>query len=143
MNINEGKTMKGGRNTPPTTPRPSPSQGQNGVTNRAMRLLESLTPGGSEFYNDPERCHDFIFKQIQDLRDIAKRKSKWVIITTDKSTLPEGGRKLLYNIKEVCTDFYFDTMIGYRYKDWWYAQNGVNRCKIKLGDKWMYIPEES
>ncbi|KKM83233.1 hypothetical protein LCGC14_1311400 [marine sediment metagenome] len=26
----------------------------------AMEILESLTPGGSEFYNDPERCGRYI-----------------------------------------------------------------------------------
>jgi len=28
------------------------------------KLLESLTPGGSEFYNDPERCAAFIREQL-------------------------------------------------------------------------------
>lgn len=33
---------------------------------RAMRALESLTPGGSEYFNDPDRCVAFV-KQARDV----------------------------------------------------------------------------
>ena len=32
---------------------------------QAMKKLESLTPGGSEFYNDPSRCHEHIKSIIE------------------------------------------------------------------------------
>lgn len=31
---------------------------------KAMRLLESLTPGGSEFFNNPERCAKWIADRL-------------------------------------------------------------------------------
>jgi len=40
---------------------------------RALSLLESLTPGGSEFSGDPEACAAFAQRRIADLEDTAKR----------------------------------------------------------------------
>lgn len=48
------------------------------------RLLESLTPSGSEFYHNPERCaeyvrntlreqHELILKQQKELRELRKK----------------------------------------------------------------------
>lgn len=34
----------------------------------AMKILESLTPGGSEFYNDPQRCAEFIREQMEAMK---------------------------------------------------------------------------
>jgi len=34
------------------------------VNQKAQRLLESLTPGGSEFVDDPERCVEFVKEQL-------------------------------------------------------------------------------
>lgn len=32
---------------------------------RAMRALERLTPGGSEFFNDPDRCAEWVSERRQ------------------------------------------------------------------------------
>ena len=111
------------------------------VTNRAMRLLESLTPGGSEFYNDPERCLDFIFKQIQDLRKMVKR--KLTLITTDRDTWPEENREVLLR-------GYDGSMVA-RIQHTGHQHTWVSKAlDCKFGgrpidfdsDKWMYLPED-
>ncbi len=38
----------------------------------AMRILESLTPTGSEFVGDPEACAAYVRKKISTLHDVAK-----------------------------------------------------------------------
>jgi phospholipid N-methyltransferase len=35
-----------------------------------MRMLESLTPGGSEFYNDPEACVEYVKRVISGIPGI-------------------------------------------------------------------------
>jgi hypothetical protein len=35
---------------------------------QSQKLLESFTPSGSEFYNDPKRCADFIREQFNYFR---------------------------------------------------------------------------
>jgi hypothetical protein len=32
---------------------------------KVVKLLEDLTPGGSEFYNDPEYCAKWVKEQVQ------------------------------------------------------------------------------
>ena len=39
---------------------------------RLKNMLESLTPGGSEFHNDPERCTEYALERRDSLREIAK-----------------------------------------------------------------------
>lgn len=34
---------------------------------KAARLLEDLTPGGSEFYNDPQHCFNFVKEQLRSI----------------------------------------------------------------------------
>jgi hypothetical protein len=40
---------------------------------RVNKLLHGLTPGGSEFYQDPDRCVENIKEQIEVSRRIAKQ----------------------------------------------------------------------
>jgi hypothetical protein len=40
---------------------------------RVNKLLHDLTPGGSEFYHDPDRCIENIKEQIKVSRRIAKQ----------------------------------------------------------------------
>jgi hypothetical protein len=40
---------------------------------RVNKLLHDITPGGSEFYNDPDRCIENIKEQIEISRRIAKQ----------------------------------------------------------------------
>jgi len=40
----------------------------------AMRLLEKLTPHGSEFCDDPERCYEYIRRALSHQQDIIKKK---------------------------------------------------------------------
>ena len=42
---------------------------------RMVRALEDMTPGGSEFYCDFDRCLAFVQQKIESLQEIAKRKS--------------------------------------------------------------------
>lgn len=42
----------------------------------AMRLLEDLTPSGSEFYEDPERCHAHAKRVINQRMDLLVLKQK-------------------------------------------------------------------
>ena len=37
---------------------------EESAQSQAMRLLEELTPGGSEFHNDPQRCYAYIRQQL-------------------------------------------------------------------------------
>ena len=39
------------------------------IGDRAMRLLEGLTPGGSEFRNDPERCAHWVTERRKSEHD--------------------------------------------------------------------------
>jgi hypothetical protein len=41
--------------------------------NKAMKLLESLTPGGSEFHNNPQRCHDYVKERMKFQKDKIKK----------------------------------------------------------------------
>jgi hypothetical protein len=43
---------------------------------RAMRNLESLTPSGSEFVNDPEACVAFIQDRMDSIIKVAKERNK-------------------------------------------------------------------
>ena len=42
---------------------------------RMVRALEDMTPGGSEFYWDFDRCLEFVQQKMESLQEIAKRKS--------------------------------------------------------------------
>jgi cell shape-determining protein MreC len=42
---------------------------------RAMRVLESLTPSGSEFVNDPEACVAFVRDRLAHVIQIAKERN--------------------------------------------------------------------
>ena len=42
---------------------------------RMVRAIEDMTPGGSEFYCDFDRCLAFVQQKIESLQEIAKRKS--------------------------------------------------------------------
>lgn len=53
----------------------------NGLVNKpeqAMRWLERLTPGGSEFHDDPENCFAFIVREHHDKWNLLKRKAREV-----------------------------------------------------------------
>jgi hypothetical protein len=41
-----------------------------------QRLLESLTPGGSEFHNDPERCAQWIKKKLSSRATLAGQRNE-------------------------------------------------------------------
>src|ERR1035441_4552619 len=43
---------------------------------RAMRALESLTPSGSEFVNDPEACVAFVRDRMDSIIKVAKERNK-------------------------------------------------------------------
>lgn len=43
---------------------------------RAMRALESLTPSGSEFVNDPEACVEFVRHKLQYMIQLAKERNQ-------------------------------------------------------------------
>lgn len=43
---------------------------------RAMRALESLTPNGSEFVNDPERCMAFVRDRLAFTIQLAKERNR-------------------------------------------------------------------
>lgn len=48
------------------------------IHERAMRLLESLTPNGSEFVDDPERCAEHIRDERTRQWELVKNKVKRV-----------------------------------------------------------------
>lgn len=56
----------------------------------AMRVLESLTPGGSEFYNDPERCALFIIDQIGTMKRVI----------SDLKQLPKSAAQPMQGVEE-------------------------------------------
>lgn len=63
---------------------------------RAMRVLEDLTPGGSEFYASPENCAAFIRHRLDTQRDAiirAKRRLAPATFTQSPATLalPRGA----------------------------------------------------
>lgn len=43
---------------------------------RSQQILESLTPGGSEYFNDPERCGAYIKAKIQSQHELIKSQVK-------------------------------------------------------------------
>lgn len=51
----------------------------------ALRLLESLTPGGSEFHSDPDRCVKWIKHAVDDMK-------QWRIETMARAKKAEAGR---------------------------------------------------
>lgn len=62
---------------------------------RLMRILESLTPGGSEFVNDPERCVAAIKSArstlMEKLRDKVKERDRlWDLVRHQRSELHEA-----------------------------------------------------
>jgi hypothetical protein len=46
---------------------------QHTIDAEARKLLESLTPGGSEFSNNPQACHDFIKDRLIMMAKLALR----------------------------------------------------------------------
>jgi len=59
------------------------------MENRAQKLLESLTPGGSEFYNDPEYCVKYI-KEFE-----TSQHKKITTLMADKKSLAAQNNDLL------------------------------------------------
>jgi hypothetical protein len=49
----------------------------------AMRLFESLTPMGSEFYHDPKACHDWVERELR----FARQATKEMHVTINHSRL--------------------------------------------------------
>lgn len=56
--------------------------------NKAQKLLESLTPGGSEFVDDPEYCVKYV-KEFE-----ADQHKKIIELITEKNRLVEQKSKL-------------------------------------------------
>lgn len=52
------------------------------MENKAQKLLESLTPGGSEFVNDPEYCvkyvKDYQESQLRSIKNLVLQKNKLI-----------------------------------------------------------------
>ena len=42
----------------------------------AMKILVSLTPGGSEFVDNPKRCVEFVNDRLQTVTELAKERNK-------------------------------------------------------------------
>ena len=72
-----------------------------------MRGLENLTPLGSEFHNDPQRCFDYILED---------RRSKWEIIKDRQ----RRNRKL--------------DSIAREFAEWLHVEEVLNKAKYALSD---------
>ncbi len=77
---------------------------------RLKNMLESLTPGGSEFYNDPKRCTEYALERRDSLREIAKSAVKEKLRLEKELTalqnVPLGDRArkaLLFDVCRVLT----------------------------------------
>jgi hypothetical protein len=44
--------------------------------NSTYKIIESLTPGGSEFYHDPQRCVDFVNGSLESRMNIIRMNTK-------------------------------------------------------------------
>lgn len=64
------------------------------------RLLEDLTPGGSEFVNDPQRCAEFIRDQQKSIAKVIKP------LKFEIASLKEALEKLDASVKNI--DNYYD-----------------------------------
>ena len=65
------------------------------MENKSQKLLESLTPGGSEFENDPEYCVKYI-------KDFQTSQHKQIVeLVLEKRELSEGKRELLEVLNEI------------------------------------------
>jgi hypothetical protein len=53
----------------------------------AMRALESLTPNGSEFVNDPDRCVAFVRERLDFNIQLAKERNAWRSLVTTVTAL--------------------------------------------------------
>jgi len=74
---------------------------QTTLGNRAMRALESLTPSGSEFVNDPEACATWVKKvrhgQLAVIRKLSQK-------ADTQRTLAEELRVALSDLLRSCID---------------------------------------
>jgi hypothetical protein len=64
------------------------------MENKAQKLLESLTPGGSEFFDDPEYCVKNIREHRQSQHEII------VKLVIEKKSLIASERELISVLKE-------------------------------------------
>lgn len=71
------------------------SKGLVNKPEQAMRWLERLTPGGSEFHDDPENCFAFIVRDRHGKWNLLKRKAREV---RSLSTLRELYRRAIADI---------------------------------------------
>ena len=66
----------------------------NNLLNRYRKALEGLTVGGSEYYNNPERCADDIRHRLDRQSEMIKR------LVKEKNELRNEFRKMFEMIKE-------------------------------------------
>jgi len=64
------------------------------LLNRYRKALEGLTVGGSEYYNNPERCADDIRHRLDRQSEMIKR------LVKEKNELRNEFRKMFEMIKE-------------------------------------------
>lgn len=67
--------------------------------NLAARLLEELTPGGSEFYNDPQYCFDFVKAQLRSIP------SQVLPFKKENEKLKQDNAILLSTMKEIAVNY--------------------------------------
>ena len=65
------------------------------MENKAQKLLESLTPGGSEFFDDPEYC----VKYVKEYEESLWRSIKNLVV--QKNKLIKENLELLEALKEL------------------------------------------
>jgi len=68
------------------------------LLNRYRKALEGLTVGGSEYYNNPERCADDIRHRLDSQSEIIKR------LVKERNELRIEFRKMFKLMKESNTD---------------------------------------
>ena len=69
------------------------------MENKAQKLLESLTPGGSEFANDPEYCVKYV-KEFE-----VDQHKKIMSLIAEKNRLVESKNELLEALK-MCIELF-------------------------------------
>lgn len=68
----------------------------------AMRLLESLTPGGNEFVNDPRACADHVKEDLHWLRDTSKKLTlSHKMLSDENNQLKALCSKMLGELKRI------------------------------------------
>ena len=69
------------------------------MENKAQQLLESLTPGGSEFYNDPEYC-------VKHIREYQQNQHELIVkLVIEKKALMASKNELLRSCIELLSEF--------------------------------------